>query len=398
MIICIAGKNNIAVNILDYLIHNYPGHKYIACCNQNDNGIDTFQRSFRKYCILTGIEIFLISEIYHFEKLLFLSLEFDKLINPSKFRNASLYNLHFSLLPAYKGMYTSVMPILHNEAYSGVTLHKIDKGIDTGDIIAQQRFEIGDINAQILYEKYIHYGTIVIKENILLLIKNDFKSSIQPFQKSSYYSKNSIDFSNILIDLNKTAEQIHNQIRAFSFQAYQLPSVYGEEIYKSEVFLEKPSGKAGSIFYENDFYLIVNCIDYQVCLFKCRKADLFEIFKCGDLKLLVNFLDNGYDISQRTNEGWDALIISAYNGHLEFVQYLINELNWDVNTTNNNGTTFIMYAMTYCSMQNDCRLLAYALSIDSINLQRKDNTGKTVFEYATMYDNKEVLDLLRVKQ
>ena len=39
-------------------------------------------------------------------------------------------------------MYTSCLPILFNEKESGVTLHKIDRGIDTGDIIDQITFPI----------------------------------------------------------------------------------------------------------------------------------------------------------------------------------------------------------------------------------------------------------------
>lgn len=39
-------------------------------------------------------------------------------------------------------MYTSAMVLLNGEEYTGVTFHRIDKGIDTGEIIAQQKIKI----------------------------------------------------------------------------------------------------------------------------------------------------------------------------------------------------------------------------------------------------------------
>ena len=59
-----------------------------------------------------------------------------EIIKTKNFKSNKLFNLHFSLLPSYKGMHTSAFPILNGEKYSGVTIHKIDNGIDTGDIIA----------------------------------------------------------------------------------------------------------------------------------------------------------------------------------------------------------------------------------------------------------------------
>ena len=53
-------------------------------------------------------------------------------------------------------MYTSCLPILNGETITGVTLHKIDSGIDTGYIIKQKVFKI-NINdtARDLYLKYL---------------------------------------------------------------------------------------------------------------------------------------------------------------------------------------------------------------------------------------------------
>lgn len=119
---------------------------------------------------------------------LFISLEFDRLIKTERFCSEKLYNIHFSALPKYKGVYTSITPILNGEISSGVTLHKIDNGIDTGDIIAQRIFKI-DINdsARDLYFKYLKQGFMLFKQNIASLIAGDFSLKKQSCEHSSYF-------------------------------------------------------------------------------------------------------------------------------------------------------------------------------------------------------------------
>lgn len=252
--ICIAGKNDIAVNALLYLTKElgYKREDIFAVLNKTDDGIGGWQKSFKKCAESLNVKIVKLEDVYEIEDLIFLSLEFDRIIKTEKFKTKKLYNIHFSNLPKYKGMYTSVMPILKGEKTAGVTLHKIDNGIDTGDIIAQRLFDI-DINdtARDLYFKYLDNAFLLFKENILKLVNEDFEAKKQDACGSSYYSKKEIDFKNIEIDLNKTSFEIHNQIRAFIFKEYQLPVVEGLRIIKSVLsnefigrnFLEKTGEK-----------------------------------------------------------------------------------------------------------------------------------------------------------
>jgi methionyl-tRNA formyltransferase len=90
-------------------------------------------------------------------------LEFDEIIKSDRFKSKKLYNIHFSLLPKFNGMYTFAWPILSSENCTGVSLHEVDAGIDTGDIVAQVKFniEITD-TARTLYLKYIKEGTSLV--------------------------------------------------------------------------------------------------------------------------------------------------------------------------------------------------------------------------------------------
>ncbi|EAU9427004.1 formyl transferase, partial [Salmonella enterica] len=82
MKIIIAGKNDIAVNVTRWLQKKKKNIEIYAICNANDTGIDTFQRSFKKYCKDNLIPIISLAEAYKIDDAIFLSLEFDKIVQP----------------------------------------------------------------------------------------------------------------------------------------------------------------------------------------------------------------------------------------------------------------------------------------------------------------------------
>ena len=271
MQICVAGKNNIAIECTDFLIKNnlISAKDLFVCFNTTDIGEDTFQRSFRKYSHEKNLKEVLLADLMEIRDLLFVSLEYDKLVPVDKFASTNLFNIHFSLLPKYKGMYTSAWPILNGETSSGVTLHKIDSGIDTGDIIDQIEFTIdNDDNCKDLYLNYISHGILLFKRNIANLISGDYIAVKQNALFSSYYSKHSIDYSNIKIGLNKTAFEIRNQIRAFNFSEYQVPRIFGEKIVSADILSTQTRKTPGSILQESKECFVIATIDYDLLLIK----------------------------------------------------------------------------------------------------------------------------------
>ena len=272
MIVCIAGKNNIAINCLNYLIKNkelLKIKKIYSICNQDDNGYDNWQKSFRKFSNTNGIEILELNDVININDIFFISLEFDKIINIDSFKTNKLFNIHFSLLPKYRGCYTSIWPIINGEKYSGVTLHKIDKGIDTGSIIAHRRFDIGINNtARDLYFKLIEQGSLLFYNNIGNILSHNYISKEQNYLYSSYYSRNSIDFSINDFDLNKTSFEIHNKFRAFIFQEYQLPVFRDHKIIKSIILDQKINKK--SVVEFDDYFEISGIDRYKIILKKLK--------------------------------------------------------------------------------------------------------------------------------
>ncbi|WP_052252117.1 formyltransferase family protein [Kaistella solincola] len=393
--VCIAGKNNIAVNIAKHILVNYKEIELVAIFNINDTGENTFQRSFKRFCAQNNIKEVSLDMICDDSNLLFLSLEYDKIIRPQFFASDRLFNIHFSALPKYKGMYTSALPILHGEQESGVTLHKIERGIDTGDIVCQHIFKIDpQLNAEALYLLYINYGTELILNKLNELIANTCSALPQPAFDSTYFSKKVIDYNNIKINLFSTASQILRQVNAFAFPQYQLPEINSVKVYKAKISEEKSMHKWGFVEEENDFYFKIATMDYDVFLFKDRREKLFEIAEHGNIDAFNKFYCSGYDIRQRSQRGWDIAIIAAYYGKFEFLDYLVRNIGWDINTYNNNGTTLSMYIMTEVSKSDNVLYLKKFITENQIDVNHVDFDGVSLMTYAKKYGNNNVIELL----
>lgn len=383
MRICVAGKNDIAVSVMEYLYNNNGNRFELGIlCNRNEKGVNTWQKSLRKFANDRNIKEYKLEELYEFEDLIFLSMEYDRIVKPNLFKTDKLYNIHFSLLPQYKGMYTSAIPILNGEEYVGVTFHKIDSGIDTGDIIAQKKIHLSkEDTCRDLYLKYIKVGTETVIENIENVINDKITSRKQSPEKSTYFSKDYIDYSNIRINLNNTAEMIKRQIRAFSFREYQLPCVLEHPIIDIFISSIKSTEKAGTIIYKTDCSMMLSTIDYNIILFFDRFMELLDACKKGDLETVKSICTVKKHINDVNDSGWTPLIVATYNNQIEIVKFLISE-GANINIKNNNGTNLLMYAKD-----------AYVNTGDDTLFRLFYKMGLSAYEYD--YNQKNLLDYIK---
>ncbi|MFB0979579.1 MAG: formyltransferase family protein [Alteromonadaceae bacterium] len=377
----IAGKNNIAVSVCQYIKLHYPNINLYGICNKTDSGQDSFQRSFKKYCENNGVIITRLSAVYNLKNAIFLSLEFDQIIKPNCFVTDRLFNIHFSLLPKYKGMYTSILPLLNGENKSGVTLHCIDEGIDTGKLIAQSTFMLDNIqNSSQLYAEYISKGTTLVINSLEPLFENNFTAVKQPASESSYYSKNSVTYNNLELELNKTAWEIQNTIRAFSFRNYQLLKINGVDISWSKILPTKSSKKAGSILEENNNFFKISTIDYDIKIFIDQLCELLMFCTSGDLFGCTSILEsNPTLLNEKNGKGWSPIIVAAYNGHSDIIDHLLN-LGADINDQNFNGTSVLMYAKDNAFKIGNVSFVKYLLSLGA-DSEHRDYSGKNITEY-----------------
>lgn len=378
--ICVAGKNDVAVDVLRYLLDHYKNYEYGVVCNKTETGENSFQKSLRYFAKMWGIREYVMEELYNIDGLLLLSLEYDLLIKPEKFKGARLYNIHFSLLPKYKGMYTSAWPILNGEQKTGVTLHRINPGIDTGDIIDQKSFSINGLDCRDVYLEYVVNGIEVVIRNIEALIAGKEISRRQPSVGSTYYSKSSIDYGNLVVDLNQTAEGIGKQIRAHSFREFQMPLVNGKYIIAFEYTNERSMEKPGTILVKQRDSMLMSTVDYNIVLYFDRFDELCEVCRVGDIGVVSNICSVKKHINQREiRHGWTPLIIATYNNHKDIVKWLICH-GANIYVVNNNGTNLLMYAKDVYKNCGDKELLELYLRL-GIDINQKDYYGKSLAEY-----------------
>ncbi len=378
--LCIAGKNLIAVEALRYVVAAFPEVEVLCLPNRGDEGLDGWQPSLRRYAESHAVKTVMIDEIYDIQDLCFVSLEYADIIKPENFATKQLYNIHFSLLPRYKGMYTSALPLLHGEERSGVTLHRIDAGIDTGEIIEQTAFDI-DLSdtARDLYFKYMQAGLALFKKSIGTLIAEDFKSTPQTTAGSSYFSKKAIDYSSLSIDLRKTAFEIHNQFRAFSFREYQLPRFGDWFINRTEITNQRSSKKTGTVIKESPHSIIIATIDYDLILYKDYYDRMWAASSCNDIAAIKESLPFIDDVDLKDRNGWSALIMAAYNGSLSAANELIAR-GADCCGTNYKGTTVLMYAFSHYEKTKDASMFNLILN-NGADRNAKDCKGKNIRDY-----------------
>lgn len=122
-------------------------------------------------------------------------------------------NIHASLLPRYRGAAPIQGALLNNEAVTGLTLMRMEEGIDTGPIIFQEVVPIleNETGGGLHDRLALISGDFIIK-SLKRLSKEGYNEKPQDDLLSTYANK--IDRSTALIDWNMETEKIAAKIRA----------------------------------------------------------------------------------------------------------------------------------------------------------------------------------------
>jgi methionyl-tRNA formyltransferase len=227
--LCIAGKNQIAVEVLEACA---PGYDLVCLPNPDDQGEDGWQPSLKRAARKLGVPVVEIDDLYPVKDLCFLSLEYSRIVRPERFATDKLFNLHFSLLPHYRGCFTSIWPLLNGEREHGVTLHCIDAGIDTGPVIARRAFSLDGMTAFDVYMACQREGVRLALDWIDRLVEGQFEA--HPQGEGTTYPRKALDFGLRELDLTQTTEEILRRFRAFSFPVYQRPTLRGRDVEAAE--------------------------------------------------------------------------------------------------------------------------------------------------------------------
>ncbi|NLW39770.1 MAG: methionyl-tRNA formyltransferase [Tissierellia bacterium] len=171
-------------------------------------------------------------------------------------------NIHASLLPKYRGAAPINWAIIRGEKETGITIMKMDEGLDTGDILKSESIPIEEEDdSSSVHDKLSILGGKLIVETLIDMKNGNIKPIPQDDNLSSYAPMLNKEMGKI--DWNNEGEDIINLIRGLK----PWPSAYiiykGEKvkIHKAKKIKKLLEGENGKVVKVQDDGIYVNCSD-----------------------------------------------------------------------------------------------------------------------------------------
>lgn len=182
-------------------------------------------------------------------------------ILPDKFLQAprrGCINVHFSLLPSYRGAAPANWAIVNGESKTGVTTMFIEPALDTGPILLQRETPIGaNETAPELMERLAEIGAELLGETLARL--NDLTPRPQRDQDATFAPI--LKKEDGLIDWSRSAIEIERAVRGFQPwpNTYTSYNLRGLTIFRAEAVSSVPGAAPGEVIAAQGNDLIVNC-------------------------------------------------------------------------------------------------------------------------------------------
>ncbi|MCU1377291.1 MAG: Methionyl-tRNA formyltransferase [Acidimicrobiales bacterium] len=133
---------------------------------------------------------------------------YGKLIKPHVLDRVPMVNLHFSLLPRWRGAAPVERALLAGDAETGVDLMELEEGLDTGGVYAEARLAIGpEETADELRERLVAVGTDLLVTNLTAGLGKPRPQEGEP----TYASK--IDPTELELRWERPAVELHRLVR-----------------------------------------------------------------------------------------------------------------------------------------------------------------------------------------
>lgn len=196
-------------------------------------------------------------------------------------------NVHGSLLPQYRGAAPINWAVINGEQETGVTTFKLKHEIDTGDILLQQSFSIGeDETAGEVHDRMKEIGAALLVKTVKGLAEGTLKerpqtsehrpqptvdspqlitgalpSSVEREPSTTLKHAPKIFTETCKIDFSKTVEEVHNLIRGLSPFPGAFTELNGKmlKIYRSKKETSPNSYQGGELVTDNKTFLKFSC-------------------------------------------------------------------------------------------------------------------------------------------
>ena len=131
-------------------------------------------------------------------------------------------NLHVSLLPKYRGAAPMQRAIMEGERETGVTVMYMDEGLDTGDMLAVERFAIGPLDDfEAIHDRSAEIGGALLSETVSRVFRGEARRIPQDHTLATYAAK--IEKADCKLDFTLSAEKLDCIIRGTT----PIPGAFG---------------------------------------------------------------------------------------------------------------------------------------------------------------------------
>lgn len=212
------------------------------------------------YAIANKAELASLVSSKKFESKLGLVVDFGIIISPEVVDDFDLgiVNSHFSLLPRWRGADPISFAILEGDKQTGVSLMLIDKSLDTGNLIAQEKLDIPpESTTPELTDRLIRMSNRMIGKYLPLYAEGKINPYPQSGRQKATYSRK-LTKQDGRIDWQLSAEQIERQIRAFAGWPKSTGEINGHPLIITAAAVINKSGKPGG-HEAGKNALVVNC-------------------------------------------------------------------------------------------------------------------------------------------
>jgi len=201
------------------------------------------------------------------------------------FPKHGILNIHTSLLPKYRGASPIQSALLNNEKETGITIMKMDVGLDTGNILKQKTIKIHTNDTYFdLDNKLADLANIFLEKTIFDYTAEKIKEIVQNNKKASFCRE--LDRNDGKIDFNiEDSKTIYNKYRAYN----PWPGIWtiwgGKRLKLLKVKTSQEKIKTGQIKIINN-NLFIGTLDFAI--------EILELQLEGKKSMDAHTFINGY--------------------------------------------------------------------------------------------------------
>jgi methionyl-tRNA formyltransferase len=180
-------------------------------------------------------------------------------------------NIHASLLPRWRGAAPIQRAILAGDAETGVTLMRMEAGLDTGPMLLKGSLPIRDADcATTLHAKLAVLGARLIVEALPRLERGELPGEPQPVEGATYAAK--LEKSEAVLDWRQSAVVLSRAVRAFDPFPGTVARIEGQTLKVWRAELAAGAGEPGTVLAADVGGILVACGEGALRLVELQKS------------------------------------------------------------------------------------------------------------------------------